>query len=81
MKLKAFEIVGMLRSKGIAADIDIAERKMAKAMKYASTTGSKFVVIVGSEELKNDSVTLRDMSSGEQSIVKVADLPAEIKGH
>ncbi|AIZ56659.1 histidine--tRNA ligase [Candidatus Methanoplasma termitum] len=78
MKMKAFEIVGMLRKEGISADIDLADRKMAKAMKYASSIGSKFVVIVGSEEMKNNSVTLRDMSSGEQKLVKISRLKAEI---
>ncbi|MCL2295873.1 MAG: histidine--tRNA ligase [Methanomassiliicoccaceae archaeon] len=78
---KAFEIVGMLRRNGVSADIDLADRKMAKAMKYASSVGSKFVVIVGNEDLAKDSVTVRDMSSGEQKSVKITDLPAEIRGH
>ncbi|MCL2032907.1 MAG: histidine--tRNA ligase [Methanomassiliicoccaceae archaeon] len=81
MKLKAFETVGMLRRSGISADIDLADRKMAKAMKHASSVGSKFVVIVGGEEMKSGSVTLRDMTSGEQRLIKVADLPAAIRGH
>jgi histidyl-tRNA synthetase len=78
MKTKAFEVVGMLRKEGISADIDIADRKMAKAMKHASSIGSKFVVIVGSEDIKNNSVTLRDMASGEQKIVEISRLPVEI---
>ncbi|MDR1405487.1 MAG: histidine--tRNA ligase [Candidatus Methanoplasma sp.] len=81
VKLKAFEIVGMLRRNGLSADIDLADRKMAKAMKHASSVGSRFAVIVGSEELKSGSVMLRDMSSGEQKAIKIADLPAEIRGH
>ena len=81
VKLKAFEVVGILRRDGICADIDIADRKMAKAMKYASLTGSKYVVIVGSEDLKNDSVTLRDMTSGEQRTVKIDQLSSTIRDH
>jgi histidyl-tRNA synthetase len=79
VSLKAFEIAGMLRRNGISADIDIADRKMAKAMKYASSTNSRFVVIVGSEDLRSGSVTLRDMTSGEQKQVKINDLPAAIR--
>ena len=79
--LKAFEIVGTLRRNGISADIDLADRKMAKAMKHASSIGSRLVVIVGSEDMAKDSVTLRDMSSGEQKVVKVSDLSAEIRNH
>ena len=79
MKLRSFEIAGMLRRNGISADVDIADRKMAKAMKHASSVNSKYVVIVGSEEMKTDSVTLRDMSSGEQKLVKISDLPKTIR--
>jgi histidyl-tRNA synthetase len=79
MKLKAFEIVGMLRRSGISADVDIADRKMAKAMKHASSVNSKYVVIVGAEELKSDSVTLRDMLTGEQKLVKIVVLAEAIR--
>lgn len=74
VRLKAFEIAGMLRREGISADIDIAGRKMAKAMKHASSVGSKYAVIVGNEDLKSGSVTLRDMSSGEQKQLKICNL-------
>lgn len=70
----ASRIVAFLRKNGIYADVDLMRRKMAKAMKYASSVGSKYVVIVGSKELENDSVTLRDMSSGEQTVVKIESL-------
>jgi len=81
MSIKAFEILGMLRRSGVSADIDLADRKLAKAMKHASSTGSRFVVIVGGEDMKNDSVTLRDMTSGEQKTVKVSGLSVEIRSH
>ena len=79
VKLKAAEIVSQLRDAGIASDIDIMGRKMAKAMKYASTTGAKYAVIVGAKELEQDSVTVRDMESGDQRLVKIGDLVKELK--
>lgn len=81
MRLKAFEIVAMLRRNGISADVDLAGRKMAKAMKYASSMGSRYSVIVGSEDIKDNSVTLRDMSSGEQKKVSIDRLSDEIIAH
>jgi histidyl-tRNA synthetase len=79
VKLKAFEVVGMLRGNGISADIDLADRKMAKAMKYASSIGSRYVVIVGSEEIKTESVTLRNMATGEQKLIRIDHLVAELR--
>ncbi len=80
MRLKAAEIVSMLRREDISADIDIMGRKMQKAMKYASSVRSKYAVIVGAKEMEEESVTLRDMTSGEQSVVKISELCSKIKG-
>lgn len=74
MRLKTFEIVSKLRGNGISADADIMGRKMAKAMKYASSIRAKYCVIVGAKEIEQDSVTLRNMISGEQEIVSISDL-------
>ncbi|MBO4569192.1 MAG: histidine--tRNA ligase [Candidatus Methanomethylophilaceae archaeon] len=79
MRLKAAEVVAMLRHEGISSDVDIMGRKMGKALKYASAVRARFAVIVGSKEMEEGAVTLRDMSSGEQRTVPVESLPAEIK--
>ncbi len=75
----AARITAMLRKAGISCDTDIMGRKMGKAMKYASTVNSKFVAIVGKTELESESVTLRDMSSGEQKLVLISELVKEIQ--
>ena len=80
MRLKAAEVVAKLRAAGVSADVDIMGRKMAKAMKYASNTRAKYAVIVGAKEMEQDSVTLRDMSTGDQCVVKVEDLAQRILG-
>ena len=79
MKLKAAEVVASLRSCGVSSDIDIMGRKMGKALKYASAIRARYAVIVGAKEMEEGSVTLRDMSTGEQKLVKVEDLASEIK--
>jgi histidyl-tRNA synthetase len=75
----AAKIVSMLRSNGIASDIDIMRRKMAKAMKQASAVGAKFAIIVGKNELNENSVTVRDMNTGDQKLVKLNDLVKTFK--
>ena len=79
VRLESAKIVTMLRRKGLRADIDIMGRKMAKAMKYASLIGARNAIIIGSKELETCSVTVRDMASGEQKIVKIEDLVEELK--
>ncbi len=80
VRVKAAEIVAMLRSSGISADVDIMERKMAKAMKYASSSRARYTVIVGARDLENGEVTVRDMTTGEQSNVAIDTLVERI-GH
>ena len=71
---EAISIASELRGKGIATEMDLMRRKMQKAMKHASSIGAKYVVIVGAKELAEDSVTLRDMSTGDQRLVKIDDI-------
>lgn len=78
VRLKAAEITAMLRRSGISCDMDIMGRKMGKAMKHASSTEARLVVIVGNKELETESVTLRDMSTGDQRIVRISELADEI---
>ena len=80
VRMKSAEIVAMLRSAGVSADIDIMGRKMAKALKFASSARARYAVIVGSKELEEGAVTLRDMSSGEQSLVPISELAGRISG-
>lgn len=80
VRIKATEITAMLRKAGISCDMDIMGRKMAKALKYASSARAKFAVIVGKNELEGDSVTLRDMGSGDQETVLISELVSAIQG-
>ena len=79
VRLESAKIVTMLRDEGLRSDIDIMGRKMAKAMKYASITGAKNVIIIGAKELESCSVTVRDMVSGEQKVIKIENLIEELK--
>ena len=74
MTEKVVEVVQMLRSKSISADYDLRTRSMSKQMNYANTMGIPSVVIIGEKELKSNSVSLKDMKSGEEKLVKIDDL-------
>ena len=76
MRKYAFGIVARLRSQGLRADVDLMRRSLSKNLKYASSVGVRFAVIVGKEEMAKRSVTLRDMVSGEQKVV-LADTVAD----
>ena len=78
VRVKAAEIAASLRAAGVSADIDFMDRKMAKALKFASSARARYAVIVGARELEEGCVTLRDMATGEQTQVKIDALAGAI---
>jgi histidyl-tRNA synthetase len=74
MMPKALEIAQQLREHGTSTDIDLLRRGIGKSLKYASTVNAKKAIIIGSKELKESAVTVRDMKSGKQELVKIKDL-------
>jgi len=79
MRLAAFKITAELRSNGISTDVDLMRRSLGKNFKYADAIGAKFVVIVGEKEAALGSVTVRDLKTGEQRLVSMADLSQSFK--
>ncbi len=62
----ALKLVLQLRSRGIRADLYPNDTKVGKQFKYADKRGVPYVVLIGEEELKAGSFTVRDMKGGEQ---------------
>jgi histidyl-tRNA synthetase len=71
---KAFEITATLRGTGLAVDIDLVGRGPSKNLDFANAVGARWAVLVGEKELAKGSVALRNMETGEQREVAVADL-------
>jgi len=63
-----------LRSKGINTEIYPEPAKMKKQMTYADNKKIAFVAIVGETEMNADKVMLKNMKSGEQSLVSLEEL-------
>lgn len=71
---KSLKITQGLRQKGYSADIDLMRRGISKALKYANSINAKKSIIIGSKEIEKNSVTIKDMQTGEQKIKKINDL-------
>jgi len=50
-------------------------------LKHANSKNSEKAIIIGSKELEKDSVTLRDMKTGDQQLVKIAEILAKLKNN
>lgn len=63
-KEACFSMLHDLRKQGIPSDMDLSGRKLGKVMQYANQIQTRYVLIVGDEELKTNSAQLKDMSTG-----------------
>ena len=62
-----------MRNAGIAAEIYPDSAKMKKQMGYADNLAIPFVAIVGENEMAHNKMMLKNMTSGEQSLVSVEE--------
>jgi histidyl-tRNA synthetase len=63
-----------LRSAGLRVDVYPEPDKIGKQVKYASTCGARFVTVIGDEELANGSVNVKNLATGEQTVVARSDV-------
>ena len=74
----AFEVLSSLRSQGIHSDLYPSPSKLKKQMKYANDLKVPFVILIGSEEMSTQNLTLKNMTTGEQSTHSVAELISKL---
>jgi histidyl-tRNA synthetase len=75
---KSINIVQKLREQGLTVDLDLMRRGLGKSLKYASSINANKVLIIGSNEVKQDSVTIRNMETGDQKLIKIKDIKENI---
>ena len=63
-----------LRKAGIAVEVYPEPTKMKKQMGYADSKGIPFVAIVGGDEMAQNKVMLKNMTTGEQQLVDLENL-------
>ena len=68
-----------LRAQGIAVEVYPEPTKMKKQMGYADSKQIPFVAIVGSDEMAQEKVMLKNMSTGEQNLVDMSQLIEVLK--
>ena len=72
-RIPAMKLTVALREEGISSDLDYGGRGMRAQFKQADRTGASYAAILGEDELARGVCTVRDMASGEERIVPVAE--------
>ena len=64
--IEAMDIANKLRIDGYIVEKDIMDRSFKSQMKYANTTKSKKLIVIGDEELSKRTIKIKDMATGEE---------------
>ena len=75
----AVSVAAGLRGQDIPTDVYYQQKGMKQKMKYAARLGIPYAAIIGESERLAGTVMLRNMETGEQEAVAVADLAAKIR--
>ena len=78
-KNEAILIAQQLRRENIIADIDLKGKKLKKNLSYANTHKFNKVIMIGQKEVEDNTVTLKDMASGDQVTIPQDELITKIQ--
>ncbi len=76
----SMKMIKELRAAGVSAEIYPDSAKMKKQMAYANATGVPFVAMVGESEMAQGKMALKDMATGEQTVVTPAEAVSLLVG-
>ena len=70
----ALKVTALLREEGFITEMDYYHRSLKAQFKSSDRKKARFVIIIGEDEIRNDSVTLKDTLTKAQEEVKVSEL-------
>ena len=70
-KPTALRYANALREMGVRAEFDLVGRSFKAQMKYANKIGTKYLVVLGSNELEQGSGQIKNMTTGKQHPIRL----------
>lgn len=77
-KAAGLKLMRELRQNGLAVQMDIMGRNIKNQFKYANRIHASKTVVIGQDELENDSFTIKNMETSEQVTVPMGRLAEEL---
>ena len=77
-KLNAIEVAQQLRAHNIVTDIDLKGKKLKKNLSYANNHNFNKVIMIGQQEVEDETVTIKDMDSGCQETIPQNTVVSEL---
>ena len=74
LELLITTLASKLRKENLSCDYDYHERSVKAQMREANKYNAKFVLFVGGDEFKNGQVNLKNMKTGEQTLIELNNI-------
>jgi len=78
-ELYALPLLQQLRTAGIAAELYPASAKLKKQMSYADGKNIPYVILIGGDEMESGLLTFKNMESGEQEKLAIAEIVERLR--
>ena len=75
----AIKLGARLRQSGTGAIVATGERSLKARLRQANSLGAGYAVIIGEEELKSGTASLRDMANARQETVPIDQIPGRLR--
>ena len=79
--IHSLKLIKKLRNNDVSAELYPSPAKLKKQMQYANSKNVSFVALIGSEEINNQVLTLKNMKEGSQKKVKFDALLNTLKNY
>jgi histidyl-tRNA synthetase len=79
LKEKSLEVAKILREKNINTEIYLDDAKMEKQLKYADKKQIPYAIIIGPDEAKNNTATVKNLKTREQKALSLDSLDKEFE--
>ena len=73
MKVPA-DLAKSLRARGVKTEIFLDDVPMKKKLNYANKQGIPFVILIGDDEIRTDTYTVKNMKNGEQQRISANEV-------
>lgn len=77
--IQCYRLADTLRKSGVPCTLYPEAAKLKKQMKYADDRQIPYVAIIGTEEMKSQTVTIKNMSTGDQHVIAQSEIVTYMK--
>lgn len=78
-EIQSLSLANELREKGLRVELDMTGRKVKKSFEFANRENIPFVIVLGEDEVNGKSFKLKNMETGEETVIERNNLDAVLE--